>query len=125
MYQNIAPGEISKSESERIVGALGLARKAGKLIIGGELCEEHIRARKAELAFLCSDMSENSLKKLHAALRAGNVPYIILPLTKSELAVRFGKKSFAVACVLTDKGFARIVYKALGISESQDLHDSK
>lgn len=125
MYQNIASGGIEKKESERIVGALGLARKAGKLIIGGELCEECIRGGKAELAFLCSDMSENSQKKLHAALRTGNVPYIILPLTKSELAVRFGKKSFAVACVLTDRGFARIVYKALGISESQDLHDSK
>lgn len=125
MYQNIAPKDSIEKTSEKLIGALGLARKAGKLIIGGELCEEYIRTGKAELAFLCSDMSENSQKKLHSALRTGNVPYIILPLTKSELAVRFGKKSFAVACVLTDKSFARIVYKALGISESQDLHDSK
>ncbi len=125
MYQNIALGNNARDTFEKLIGALGLARKAGKLIIGGELCEEYIRGGKAEIAFLCNDMSENSDKKLHAALRAKDIPYIILPLTKTELAVRFGKKSFAVACVLTDKGFARIVYKALGISESQDLHDIK
>ncbi len=125
MYQNLASEKDISSALEKILGALGLARKAGKLVVGGELCEEYIRAGKAVLALLCSDMSENSSKKLCAALRAKEVPYIILPLTKSELAVRFGKRSFAVACALTDKGFARIIYGALGITDGEDLHDSK
>ena len=109
----------------KLLGALGLARKAGKLIVGGELCEQNIRAGKAVLALLCSDLSDNSKKKLHAALRAGDIPYIVLPFSKAELAERFGKKSFAVVCAVTDDSFAKVIYKAIGVSESQDLHDSK
>ncbi len=125
MYENIAEGKDISSALDKLLGAMGLARRAGKLIIGGELCEEYIRAGRTELVFLCSDMSENSEKKLHAAMRARGVPYIALPLQKDELATKFGKKSFAVACALTDKGFVKIVYKALGITEDRDLHDSK
>ena len=117
MYENIAQGKDISNCIDKICGAMGLARRAGKLSIGSELCIESIRAGKAKLVFLCSDMSDNSSKKLHDAMRSKSVPYIVLPLGKVELAKRIGKSSFAVACALTDKGFANIVYKALGITE--------
>ena len=125
MYVNIGEGIDLPKVQERIIGAMGLAKKAGKLITGGEMCEETIRAGKAELTILCSDMSENSEKKLHAALRNSESPYISLEIGKEELAGRLGKKSFVVSCVITDKGFAKIIYKALGITEDEILHESK
>lgn len=125
MYENIAEGLDVTSVEEKLLGAMGLAKRAGKLITGAELCEETIRAGKSQIAFLCSDMSENSYKKLHAALRNSDSSYINLSSTKEELARRFGKKSYVVACVITDKGFAEIVYKALGITEGKILHESK
>ena len=116
MYGNIAEGKDVSVCADKICGAIGLARKAGKLCVGSEMCVECIRAGKAELVVLCNDMSDNSSKKLHDTMRTRGVPYIALPLGKVELAKKIGKSSFAVACALTDKGFANIVYKALGIS---------
>ena len=125
MYVNIAENiEISACE-EKILGAAGLAKRAGKLVLGAEMCEETIRAGKSALTLICSDMSENSSKKLHAALRNSDSEYIILGSTKEELAKRFGKKSFVVSCTVTDKGFVKIIYKALGIAEEEILHESK
>lgn len=125
MYVNIAENINIADYEEKLYGAMGLAKRAGKLVTGAEMCEETIRSGKAVLTFLCSDMSENSHKKLHAALRNSCSPYINLDATKEELAKRFGKKAFVVACVITDKGFSKIVYKALGISEDEILHESK
>ena len=125
MYENIAENIDVTASTEKILGALGLAKRAGKLITGAEMCEETIRSGGAVLTVLCSDMSDNSKKKLHAALRNSGSPYINLDVTKLELAKRFGKKAFVVSCVITDKGFAKIIYKALGIAEEDILHESK
>lgn len=125
MYVNIAEDIDVAAVEERILGAMGLAKRAGKLITGAEMCEETIRAGKAVITLLCSDMSENSHKKLHAALRNSGTPYITLGATKENLAKRFGKKSFVVACVITDEGFSRIIYRTLGISGEDILHESK
>ena len=125
MYMNIAENIDVSAVQEKILGAMGLAKRAGMLVTGAEMCEEIIRAGGASLTLLCSDMSENSKKKLHAALRNSDSSYIELTATNEELANRFGKKSFVVSCVITDKGFAKIIYKALGISEKEFLHESK
>jgi ribosomal protein L7Ae-like RNA K-turn-binding protein len=117
LYEKAKDGLAPESVEPKILGAMGLARRAGKLEIGAELCEEAIRAGRAEITFLASNLTDNSKKKLMSALRVGDSPYIILNVTKEELAERFGKKAFAVALSITDKGFAKIVYKALGISE--------
>ena len=125
MYVNAAKDADVSAVQEKILGAMGLAKRAGKLVTGAEMCEEKIRNGEAVLTLLCSDMSENSAKKLHAALRNSDSPYINLDTGKEELAKRFGKKAFVVSCVITDKGFAKIIYKALGITEEDILHESK
>lgn len=117
LFDKASKSATDADVEEKILGAMGLARRAGKLVVGAEMCEEAIRDGRAVISFLSSNMSENSEKKLMAALRASNSPYITLKSTKEELADRFGKKSFAVALAITDTGFAKIVYKALGISE--------
>lgn len=121
MYANLIDmltEKVSLTEIQpKLIGAMGLARRAGKLVIGAEMCEETIRAGKAEITFLAENMSENSEKKLTAALKATDSPYIRLSVTKEELAEKLGKKSFVVAAVITDKGFASIVYKALEIKK--------
>ncbi len=125
MYVNIAESIDVYAVEDKILGAMGLAKRAGKLVTGAEMCEEKIRTGGAVVTLLCSDMSDNSLKKLHAALRNSDSPYINLCVTKEELARRLGKKSFVVACSVTDTGFAKIIYKALGITEDNILHESK
>lgn len=121
MYGNIAEGlDISKVEN-KILGAAGLAKRAGKLVSGAQLCEDTIRQGKAVLVLLCSDMSENSEKKLCNAMYTYGVPYIKLSSTKEELGRKIGKDSFAVVCAFTDKGFSEIVCRALGIPDGSEL----
>ncbi len=122
MYENLANNIDIAPIQEKIFGAMGLAKRAGKLTTGAEMCEETIRAGKSQIAFLCSNMSENSQKKIHAALKNADSPYIVLNATKEELAKKFGKKAYVTVCALTDKSFANIVYKALGIAEDRLLH---
>ncbi len=118
MYRDLAENRDMSLVEKKIIGAVGLARRAGKLETGAEMCEEAIRAGKAVLCVMASDMSENTSKKLHNSLKYRDLPYIRLSMGKDELAKRLGKSAFVVACAITDKGFASIIYKALGIDEN-------
>ena len=109
----------------KICGAAGLARKAGKLTVGGAQSEEAIRAGKAVLVLLSSDLSDNAAKKLHNAMKTHGVPYLKLPLGKEELAAACGKGSYATACALCDSGFAEILYRLPGVSDGAVKHESK
>ena len=117
MYIDLSENADMKLLEPKILGALGLARRAGKLVIGAEMCEETIRSGKAEITFIASNVAQNSEKKLKSALQNADALYMTLESTKEALAARFGKKAFAAAVSITDKGFAEIIYKALGKKE--------
>jgi len=54
---------------ERLLGALGLARKAGQLVTGAAKVEAAIAARKTIALFTASDAAENGRAKMLALLR--------------------------------------------------------
>lgn len=118
MYKNLAENCDMVLLEKKTISAIGLARRAGKLEVGAEMCEEAVRAGKAVLCVMASDLSGNTSKKLHDCLKYRNVPYIKLSIGKGELAKILGKSAVTVSCVITDKGFASIIYKALGIDEN-------
>ena len=125
MYQDIAQDRDITELLPRILGAAGLARKAGKLTVGGAQCVEAIRAGKAVLALLSSDLSENAAKKLHDAMKNRGVPYLTLPLGKEDLAKACGKGTFATACAICDNGFAEILYRLMETDAGSGMHESK
>ena len=51
-------------DKTRLLSMLALARKAGKVITGGDSCEKAIKDGKAQLVFLASDTSPNTQKKI-------------------------------------------------------------
>ncbi len=55
---------------ERLLGALGLARKAGQLVAGAAKVEAAIAARKIIVLFTASDAAEDGRQKMMASLRA-------------------------------------------------------
>lgn len=90
--------------TDRLLGLLGLARRAGKLEIGEALTAETVAAGKARAIFLAGDTGEATRRKV---LRHGErVPVFTVPHDKETLGASLGFPGCAVCC-LTDVGMAR------------------
>ncbi len=99
---------------ERILGAVGLARKAGKCATGTSVCVDYMRADKGKLLIIADDISENTLARLVNTAKYHGIPYINTGIRKAFLAKRLGKTSDTAAVLLLDEGFVKIIEK-LGI----------
>lgn len=86
---------------------LGLARRAGKLVLGSGGVESTVRARKAMLVIMAKDSAESTIKRLTDKCRSYNVPLIILG-TKQSLGNITGKDE-AAAIAVTDSNFAGVL----------------
>ena len=83
---------------------LGIARKAGLLILGEDACDAAVSAGKAKLLMLASDASPNAAKRAGSMLQGHRAPLTRLPWTKEELSAMMGK-SCSMLC-LTDLSLA-------------------
>ena len=114
---DLSPLAKDSDVTNKLLSALGLAKRAGKLSVGAEIVLEGVRGGKVLLAILCSDVSEGSEKKLKDALTFRRIPYIKLECDKATLASRLGKTGVAVACGICDDSFVRLIYKTIGYTE--------
>lgn len=96
--------------TDRLLGLLGLARRAGKLEIGEALTAETVAAGKARAIFLAGDTGEATRRKV---LRHDErVPVFTVPHDKETLGASLGFPGCAVCC-LTDVGMARAAAEQL------------
>ncbi len=91
--------------SERILGLLGLMRRANAVSLGEDQAGDTVKAGKAKLLLLSSDISDNARRKAENASNGRNVPLVPLPFGREELGAAFGIGGCSVAAV-TDLGFA-------------------
>ena len=90
--------------NDRLLSFLGICRRAGKLVIGNDPLREAVETGKAFLVLVASDISENTLKKVNAAVNASDVPCYKADRTKDEISFSLGKTCACLAVI--DKGFA-------------------
>ena len=91
---------------DKILGFIGLAKKAGSLKTGEESTGIAVRAGRAKAIILASDASGNAKRRASGFAGSGpGIPLLELPFTKSELSDALGKGGCAMAAV-TDIGFA-------------------
>ncbi len=90
--------------NEKQIGALSLARRAGKAFAGEGKCEDKIRKNEAVLCVLVWDAAFNTVKKFTGLTEKNNV-LLVRASTKSELGRLFGRDEISVA-VLTDDNFS-------------------
>lgn len=90
---------------------LGLAQRAGLLITGDEIVCKAIQGKKARLAFVAIDASDNTKKKFRDKCKSYQVP-LIIGLTRSDLGDSIGKMDRVVVAV-TDDGFATMMINGL------------
>lgn len=102
--------ELERCE-DRIMNAFGLAKRAGKCVMGTEMCVENIRSKKAKLVIAASDLSSNTIKRLTDSCNYHNVELIFANADKMLLGQKLGKKNGTSSAAILDEGFVNICRK--------------
>ena len=77
--------------NDKLLGILGLSRRAGKLIIGFDMVCEKIESGEAKLVITASDTSKNTYKALVKALDESPCEHIALCRGKEEVSAALGR----------------------------------
>ena len=97
---------------DKILGLLGLMRRANAITPGEDKSSEVLRAGKAKLLLLAEDVAENARRKAENLSAGRNVELVPLPFDREMLGDALGLGSCSVAAV-TDLGFAQAFTKLL------------
>ncbi len=98
----------------RFTGMLGLARRAGKVIIGTELICRAMPKRgngSIRLVIISDKASEATRKKLAVKSDFYGITYIEVSIDTEELGRMLGKTFAPAAAAVTDDGFAKELIK--------------
>ena len=100
--------------TERLVGMLGLAMRAGKVIVGTDMvCVALGKRGKVRLAVLSDGASEQTKKKVSVKCEFYGVPTVTVSIDTAELGRLLGK-TYGPACVgITDENFALEIAKCV------------
>jgi len=96
---------IGKEGAKKLLGLLGFAARARKLVCGTDLCRDEIRRGKLMLALVASDASANTKKRIIDACKYYDTDMCHIPLTVSELSDRIGKTGNIAVVGVTDINF--------------------
>ncbi len=98
------------SRDEQILNLLGLAMRAGKLVLGSDSTLTAIRGNKVQMAFFPSDGGQSQRKKFADKSNFYNVT-LIQDYTKTQLtdAIGVNRSIFAIA----DRGFSRKIQQLI------------
>lgn len=96
---------IGDGGQRKLLGLLGFASKARKLVCGTDLCRDEIRKGKLPLTLIASDASANTQKRIIDACKYYNADICHIPVTASELSDRIGKTGNIAVVGVTDMNF--------------------
>lgn len=104
---------------KKILGLIGLCKKARKLQCGESICKEAVRFGKSYLIIIATDASDNTKKSIINSCTYYGVDYFEFG-TKEILANAVGNFINAVISI-NDEGFAKAISKHISsnISESE------
>ncbi len=92
---------------DKVLGLIGLAKRAGRITAGAELSEDAIRQGKSKLIIIAKDISENGEKAISDCSSYYGVKYLTYA-TKAELGGAVGTDIRTVISI-NDDGFARAI----------------
>ena len=90
---------------DKLLGILGLARRAGKLTFGNDAVIKDIMAGKAFVVIIAKDAVLRTIKNIETVCKQYGIEMIKVPKDKFELGYAIGRGETAVAAV-TDKAFS-------------------
>lgn len=102
--------EISRCR-DRLILAFGLAKRAGKCVLGTNMCVDSIREETARLVIAANNLSDNTKKKLNDSCSYHNVDIIFLDCDMTYLGEKLGKKNGTSCAAILDESFVNICRK--------------
>ena len=100
-----------EKKRDKVLSALSLAAKAGKIKSGEFQTETAVKDGSALLVLLATDASENTKKKFHAACAYAGIP--IVEYSDREALGRCIGKDFRASAAVTDASFVKMLQSAL------------
>ncbi len=91
--------------NDRLLGLLGIARRAGKLALGADAARQAAGARRARLLLLAEDLSPGTAGSLKTLADREGVRAVPLRRTMDEVEAALGKRTGVIA--VNDAGFAK------------------
>lgn len=103
---------------ERILAHLGLARRAGELVLGFDQVDKALRgANPPVLIIEAAEAAPDGRRKLQAAATTrGHVPFVIGALTNSELSLALGRENVVHAALKPGRIAERLIFEAARLS---------
>jgi len=93
-----------------LLGAIGICRKAGKLIIGTDAVCLALREKKKPCGVLAAkDVSENTSKRLSDKCASYGVPLVLIDECGEDLSAAIGKGAKTAAVAVTDESLWKLV----------------
>lgn len=92
---------------DKLLSAVSLCRKAGRLVTGFDPVKESLQKGEAVLIFCAADLSPNTRKKVDRFCEEWETAALTAPFTQDELAQICVKRSGVFA--VTDPGLANLV----------------
>ena len=96
---------------DKLLGALSLCRKAGKLVMGFDPVAESVAKGNAQLVLLAADLAPGSRKKALRFCEGAGLAPRELPFTQQELLAVTPKRTGVFAVI--DTGLAQLVERQL------------
>lgn len=99
---------------DRILGLMGLARRAGELILGFDQVEKALRGQNPPpLIVEAAEAAADGRRKLQAAATAkAHVPFVIGALSSAELSLALGRENVVHAALKPGRIAERLIFEA-------------
>ena len=91
--------------ADKVLSLLGLARRAGKVLGGFDLCAQAARDGKARLLLAAADISGKKNKNLRFEAERAKIPCVRVEAPMAELGKACGVRAGVLA--VTDEGFSK------------------
>ena len=102
---------------DKVLGLLGLAARARRIVFGTPMVCDAMRAgKKLYLAVEACDTSENTHKRITDRCSYYNVPHVRVEIKTDALAHALGKSGDLAVVAVTDQGLANGILKLLSAS---------
>ena len=98
---------MGQNNSNKLLGALGLCKKAGKLIIGFDAVADAIRRGSAKLLVLTGDLSQKSADRITKLALEYKVRHLVIGAAMDDIERLLGKRAGILAVL--DQGLAEVV----------------
>ena len=105
----------------KVLGLLGIARRAGHIAIGFDAVKAAVADGRAQLVLLATDRSAKTEKELRYTAQASPCPIHVLAADKDALAHALGLQKPVAVAATDDRGFAAAMQKYLSTDTKEDV----